>query len=74
MIFLDLLLGGETKDVESCADNGFVGKDGFIMETKEVPNMESTAVDQELQNVKFLDNLFWEVIIFDSEQKLWNVK
>ena len=36
------------KAVRKSVDNGFVGKDGFIMETKEVPNMESTAVHQEL--------------------------
>ena len=37
-------------------DNGFVGKNGFIMEGKEVSNMESTAGDTELYNVKHFDN------------------
>ena len=43
------------KAVWKSVDNGFVGKDGFIIEGKEVPNMESTAVDPELCNVKYFD-------------------
>ena len=44
-------LGGKTKDVESCVEKcgqWICWKDGFIMEGKEVPNMESTAGDPEL--------------------------
>ena len=59
------------KAVWKSVDNGFVGKDGFIMGGKEVPNMESTAVDPELCNVKYFDTECkdkYELIV-----NLWNI-
>ena len=55
------------------ADNGFLGKDGFIMALKEVPNMESTAVDRELQNIwEFLSFKYYK--IFESSYVLVHIE